>query len=72
MTSIAWMNGCSLSIGPKRDGDQLDSDVTAVIICGANPRMFCAGADLKLLHLIQDGDIPAIAERLLPFIAGRD
>lgn len=50
--------------------DAIEKDVIAgtiagVIISGPNPRMFCAGADLKLLHLIQEGDIPAIQQQLL-------
>ena len=50
--------------------DAIEKDVIAgtiagVIISGPNPWMFCAGADLKLLHLIQEGDIPAIQQQLL-------
>src|SRR4051812_36696235 len=41
-----------------------EGKIRGLVVRGANPRMFCAGADLKLLHLVQDGDIPRIREAL--------
>src|SRR4051812_8738687 len=49
--------------------DQLEraakcGEIRGLVIRGANQRMFCAGADLKLLHLVQGGNIPLIQEAL--------
>mgnify|MGYP001167788819 CR=1 FL=1 len=44
----------------------ISGTIVGAVISGPNPRMFCAGADLKLLHLIQEGNIPAIQQQLLP------
>src|SRR6185436_7284924 len=38
--------------------------IRGLVIRGPSPRMFCAGADLKLLNLIQEGNISRLKEIL--------